>query len=179
MYVQSVTLLGTLHRFFLSNIQIFLEEFHQSDLNATQALILYHIGKNTFKVNDIVKNHFYEGSNPSYNLKKMLLADYLKTSPSSHDRRVLFVALSDKGMALYESMDGFFHAQEKDLTHRGFSHERWRKWFDEGQNLMLLQSQCAALRKIPEKENPCHSSTSTTTWRSMNSMASHRPSPIM
>jgi DNA-binding MarR family transcriptional regulator len=147
MYVQSITLLGTLHRFFLENIQIFLEEFHQSDLNATQALIIYHIGKNIFKVNEIVKNHFYEGSNPSYNLKKMLSAQYLTTSPSAHDRRVLFVALSDKGTLLYQSMDLFFQRQEQTLNGAGFSCERWRRWFEEGRYLVQLHSRCSDLAK--------------------------------
>jgi len=150
MYVQSITLLGTIHRFFLDNIQFFLEEHHQSDLNATQALIVYHIGKNIFKVNEIVKNHFYEGSNPSYNLKKMLSAQYLKTSPSAHDRRVLFVALSEKGAKLHQSMEEFFQKQEHALHHGGFSCERWKNWFEESRHLIQLHHEC----NQTHKENP-------------------------
>ncbi len=138
MYVQSISILGSLHRFFLDHIQVFLEECQHCDLNATQALIVYHIGKNMFKVNEIVKYHFYEGSNPSYNLKKMLSAKYLKTSSSQHDRRVLLVALSDKGVQLHQAMDRFFQKQEHSLEQMGFSSERWKNWVDEGKNLVQL-----------------------------------------
>ena len=141
MYVQSISILGSLHRFFLDHIQVFLEEGQQCDLNATQALIVYHIGKNMFKVNEIVKYHFYEGSNPSYNLKKMLSAKYLKTSSSQHDRRVLLVALSDKGVQLHQAMEQFFQKQERALQQQGFSSERWKLWVDEGKNLVQLHSQ--------------------------------------
>ncbi len=141
MYVQSISILGSLHRFFLNHIQIFLEECQHCDLNATQALIVYHIGKNMFKVNEIVKYHFYEGSNPSYNLKKMLSAKYLKTSSSQHDRRVLLVALSDKGVQLHQAMDQFFQKQEQNLEQKGFSSERWQNWVDEGKNLVKLHNQ--------------------------------------
>lgn len=154
MYVQSITVLGSLHRFFLDHIQLFLEECQQCDLNATQALIVYHIGKNMFKVNEIVKYHFYEGSNPSYNLKKMLSAQYLKTSPSQHDRRVLLVALSDKGAQLHQAMELFFQKQESALHQVGFSSERWKKWVDEGKNLAQLQSQSHTEHKVPNDITP-------------------------
>jgi DNA-binding MarR family transcriptional regulator len=94
-----------------------------------------------FKVNEIVKYHFYEGSNPSYNLKKMLSAKYLKTSSSQHDRRVLLVALSDKGAQLHQAMEQFFQKQELNLQEMGFSSERWKKWVDEGKNLVQLHTQ--------------------------------------
>jgi DNA-binding MarR family transcriptional regulator len=149
MYVQSISILGSLHRFFLDHIQIFLEECQQCDLNATQALIVYHIGKNMFKVNEIVKYHFYEGSNPSYNLKKMLSAKYLKTSSSQHDRRVLLVALSDKGAALHQAMEQFFQKQEHNLQQMGFSSERWKNWVDEGKNLVQLHTQSPSEHQTP------------------------------
>ena len=147
MYVQSITVLGSLHRFFLDHIQLFLEESRQCDLNATQALIVYHIGKKVFKVNEIVKYHFYEGSNPSYNLKKMLSANYLKTSPSAHDRRVLLVALSEKGELLHQAMDLFFQKQEQALNQMGFSLDRWKQWMDEGKSLAQLHHKSQTIEK--------------------------------
>jgi DNA-binding MarR family transcriptional regulator len=126
---------------FLENIRIFLEETNQAELNAIQALIIYRIGKNMVKVNEIVKNHFYEGSNPSYNLKKMLAAQYLKTCPSAQDRRVLFIALSEKGKKLHEAMEQFFQNQEHVLDQSGFSWDRWKTWFDEGQTLLQISKQ--------------------------------------
>jgi DNA-binding MarR family transcriptional regulator len=134
---------------FLENIRTFLEESNKSELNAIQALIIYHIGKNMVKVNEIVKNHFYEGSNPSYNLKKMLAAHYLKTYPSSKDRRVLFITLSEKGKKLHEAMEQFFQSQERVLDQSGFSWDRWKAWFDEGQTLLQISRQAHEVDPAP------------------------------
>jgi hypothetical protein len=74
----------------------------------------------------------------------MLSAQYLTTSPSAHDRRVLFVALSEKGTKLHQAMEEFFQKQEHALNQEGFSCERWKKWFEESRHLIQLHHHCGA-----------------------------------
>ena len=146
MYVNNILIVSTIQRVFMKNIQFFLSQGGVSGVNPTQALIIYHIGKNRVKVNEIIKNHFYEGSNPSYNLKKMLEADYLKKTPSLNDRRVLWVSLSEKGGMLHQEMEDFFQKQMHIFYQMGFSEQRWGQWLDEGQHLAQAWIHRATLR---------------------------------
>lgn len=135
MYVQSLSVLSALHRFLIDNVNLFLDHDHYHDINATQALIIYHIGSQRVKVNDIIKNHFYEGSNPSYNVKKLTMFSYVSTKPCYHDRRVMYVQLTEKGMTLQRTMDDFFQHQEDVWAFSGLAKERLQQWFQDGQLL--------------------------------------------
>lgn len=135
MYVQSLSVLSAMHRFLIDNVNLFLDHDQYHDINATQALIIYHIGSQRVKVNDIVKNHFYDGSNPSYNVKKLVVFSYVVTAPCAHDRRVLYVQLTEKGQALRQTMDVFFQHQEDLWAFSGLAKERVEQWFQDGQLL--------------------------------------------
>ena len=57
------------------------------DLNSAQAVVPYHIGEDNVTVGELTNRGYYLGSNPSYNVHKMVEAYYLIQERSAHDKR--------------------------------------------------------------------------------------------
>ncbi len=47
------------------------------DLNAAQAVVSYHIGEDNLTVGELTNRGYYLGSNPFYNVRKVVEAYYL------------------------------------------------------------------------------------------------------
>ncbi|BDB95953.1 MarR family winged helix-turn-helix transcriptional regulator [Candidatus Hydrogenosomobacter endosymbioticus] len=103
--MDSVMLFDRLHRLFLASIKKELSARNISDITPLQAIILYYINKKTVKISEISSNKFYLGSNVSYNVRKMLNNGYIKGRCAEEDRRVVHVALSQKGEKFKKQMD--------------------------------------------------------------------------
>jgi DNA-binding MarR family transcriptional regulator len=89
-----------LHRQFLEVIQLELDRLNIRDINDVRALMLLNIGDSEMTASELLWRGCYLGSNVSYNLKKLTETGYVLQERSQHDRRVIMVRNSEKGMAL-------------------------------------------------------------------------------
>lgn len=131
LYIESAMLLKRVHRIFLLNIKMFLNQGAYHEINPTQALIIYHIGPHLINASEIMNHYFYEGANPSYNIKKIVQEKYVLSRISEQDRRVILLSLSAKGKILYQSMERFFSHQQNELRKQGVDTQRLRHLTEE------------------------------------------------
>ena len=123
-YIDLVLNAERLYRVFLDVMRIELKRLKIDDLNNTQALILYNIGKDKITVGDIISRKYYLGSNVSYNLKKMIEMDYVKQERSAFDKRTIFVTLTKKGMTLFDAIEKALANHTKTLTKEHISESK-------------------------------------------------------
>lgn len=95
-----------LHRLYLDVIRAELDRLGVGDISAVQALLLTNIGDAEVNVRTLTERGYYQGSNASYNLKKLVEAGYIEQFKSSQDRRATIVRLTRTGRALSESIAG-------------------------------------------------------------------------
>lgn len=118
-YFESVVMIERLHRLFLEVIKTELERLGIHDISNVQGLVLYNIGKDQVTVGELTNRGYYQGSNVSYNLRKMVINGYLIQEPSPHDRRSSHVRLSARGLKLFDQLDNIFEKHEKELAKMG------------------------------------------------------------
>jgi DNA-binding MarR family transcriptional regulator len=99
-YLEVLVLAERLHRQFLEVIQLELDALGVRDLNNVRALILLNIGDAEMTASELLWRGCYLGSNVSYNLKKLTESGYVVQERSPHDRRVVIVRNSAKGLEL-------------------------------------------------------------------------------
>jgi len=107
-YLQIVNLFERLHRRLLDVVKAELDRRAVRDANNVQALIVFNIGSEEYSVGDLTQRGYYLGTNITYNLKKLSAAGYIVQERSQHDRRAVRVRLTEKGLALYRSIDALF-----------------------------------------------------------------------
>jgi DNA-binding MarR family transcriptional regulator len=103
-YLDVVAMIESLHRRFLEVMKLELETLGVRDINNVQAMILFNVGDLQMTVSELTLRGCYLGSNVSYNVKKLVEADYLVQERSAHDQRCMHVRLSDKGQALRQKI---------------------------------------------------------------------------
>ncbi|MCH7693117.1 MAG: winged helix DNA-binding protein [Proteobacteria bacterium] len=74
------------------------------DINAVQALLLANIGEEEIVIRDLVERGYYQGSNVSYNIKKLVEMGYVEQERSTHDRRSVRIHLTEKAMRVVHSV---------------------------------------------------------------------------
>jgi DNA-binding MarR family transcriptional regulator len=99
-YLDTILLIERLHRQFLEVVKAELDRLGIEDINNVQALILSYIGEEELTVGELSYRGYYQGSNVSYNVKKMVENGYLKQERSAHDRRTVRVSVSDKRLEI-------------------------------------------------------------------------------
>ena len=99
-YLEVLVLAERLHRQYLEVIQLELDSLGMRDINNVRALILLNIGDAEMTASELLWRGCYLGSNVSYNLKKLTEAGYVDQERSTHDRRVVIVRNSKKGLEL-------------------------------------------------------------------------------
>lgn len=120
-YYDSIHLIERLHRHFLDVLKVELDRLQVQDINNVQALILFNIGNDELTVGELTVRGYYLGSNVSYNVKKMGENGYIVQERSVHDRRSVRVRLSDRGLALRDSLNDMFDRQIQNLEKAGIS----------------------------------------------------------
>lgn len=101
-YLELTRLIERLHRRFLDVLRAELGRMGVKELNAVQALLLSNIGDEEIAIRDLVERGYYQGSNVSYNIKKLTDMGYLEQERSQHDRRSVTVRLTPKAMEVVE-----------------------------------------------------------------------------
>lgn len=96
-YIDLTLLIERLHRRFLDVLRTELKRIGIRDINGVQALILANIGDDEIVIRDLIERGYYQGSNVSYNIKKLTDYGYLDQERALHDKRSITVKLTDKG----------------------------------------------------------------------------------
>jgi len=112
-YLETLGLVERLHRLLLDVIKDEFERLGQLDINAVQALLIFNIGQNEVTAGELKSRGYYQGSNVSYNLKKLVEMGYMHHERSELDRRSVRVRLTESGVQVREQVAGLFcrHAE--------------------------------------------------------------------
>lgn len=96
-YLECLALVERLHRLLLDVIKDEFERLGLLDINPVQALLLFNIGENEVTAGELKTRGYYQGSNVSYNLKKLVDLGYMHHQRSEIDRRSVRVRLTERG----------------------------------------------------------------------------------
>jgi DNA-binding MarR family transcriptional regulator len=118
-YLEGLALVERLHRLLLDVIKDEFERVGVLEINAVQALLLFNIGENEVTAGELKSRGYYQGSNVSYNLKKMVEMGYMHHQRCEIDRRSVRVKLTDKGNAIRITMEDLFARHAQGLDGRG------------------------------------------------------------
>ncbi len=103
-YIELTLLIERLHRRFLDVLRTELNRLGIRDINGVQALILANIGDEEIVIRDLIERGYYQGSNVSYNIKKLTDYGYLDQQRALHDKRSVTVRLTDKGKKVVDGV---------------------------------------------------------------------------
>ncbi len=101
-YLELTRLIERLHRRYLDVLRTELKRAGIRDLNGVQALLLANIGAEEIAIRDLVERGYYQGSNVSYNIRKLTDLGYLDQERAAHDKRSVLVRLTKKGLGVVE-----------------------------------------------------------------------------
>lgn len=118
-YLEALTYVERLHRRLLDVIKDELDRVGCSEINSVQALLLFNIGDAEMTAGELRTRGHYLGSNVSYNLKKLVEADYISHQRSRLDRRSVRVRLTDKGRAICKSIDDLYNKHCRSVAEVG------------------------------------------------------------
>jgi DNA-binding MarR family transcriptional regulator len=107
-YLETLSLVERLHRLLLDVIKDEFERLGILEINAVQALLLFNIGENEVTAGELKTRGYYQGSNVSYNLKKLVDLGYMHHERCQIDRRSVRVRLTTKGRDLRGVLAGLF-----------------------------------------------------------------------
>lgn len=118
-YLEALTYVERLHRRLLDVIKDELDRVGCSEINSVQALLLFNIGDAEMTAGELRTRGHYLGSNVSYNLKKLVEADYISHERSKLDRRSVRVRLTEKGRAVCKSIDDLYNKHCRSVAEVG------------------------------------------------------------
>ncbi len=118
-YLESLALVERLHRLLLDVIKDEFERLGVLDINAVQALLLFNIGDNEVTAGELKSRGYYQGSNVSYNLKKLVEAGYMHHQRCAADRRAVRVRLTERGRDIHAMVANLFARHAETLDRRG------------------------------------------------------------
>ena len=110
-YLESLTLIERLHRRLLDVIKDEFERNGEQEVNAVQALLLFNIGDSELTAGELKTRGYYQGSNVSYNLKKLVDQGYVSHERSSADKRSVRISLTERGQVIREQIDTLYNRQ--------------------------------------------------------------------
>src|SRR3954454_2094396 len=110
-YMEALTLIERLHRRLLDVIKDDFERSGEPEVNSVQALLLFNIGDAELTAGELKTRGHYQGSNVSYNLKKLVEAGYVNHERSSADKRSVRVRLTPRGQAIRARVDALYNRQ--------------------------------------------------------------------
>lgn len=117
-YLESLTLVERLHRLLLDVIKDEFERIGPIDLNPVQALLLFNVGHNEVTAGELKSRGYYQGSNVSYNLKKLVETGYMHHQRCAMDRRSVRVRLTERGCEVRDMIADLFARHAEGLQSR-------------------------------------------------------------
>ena len=118
-YVELTRLIERLHRRFLDVLRTELNRRGIKDINSVQALLLANVGDEEIAIRDLIERGYYQGSNVSYNIKKLVELGYLEQQRSPHDRRSVSIRLTEKALDVVASIRQLEERHAAALTQQG------------------------------------------------------------
>jgi DNA-binding MarR family transcriptional regulator len=115
-YLETLSLVERLHRLLLDVIKDEFERLGILEINAVQALLLFNIGENEVTAGELKTRGYYQGSNVSYNLKKLVDLGYMHHERCQIDRRSVRVRLTAKGRELRSTLAAMFTRHSETLA---------------------------------------------------------------
>ncbi|MCY4336931.1 MAG: winged helix DNA-binding protein [Litoreibacter sp.] len=119
-YLESLALVERLHRLLLDVIKDEFERLGLLDINAVQALLLFNISDNEVTAGELKSRGYYQGSNVSYNLKKLVEMGYMHHQRCEIDRRSVRVRLTEKGRKVRDHVQDLFSRHAEGMEKNGF-----------------------------------------------------------
>jgi len=115
-YKETLSMVERLHRLLLDVIKDEFERLGLLDINSVQALLLFNIGEHEVTAGELKSRGYYQGSNVSYNLKKLVETGYMHHQRCQIDRRAVRVKLTEKGCNIRKIVGDLFdrHAEGLD-----------------------------------------------------------------
>ena len=112
-YLDNLALVERLHRLLLDVIKDEFERVAILEINSVQALLMFNVGENEVTAGELKTRGYYQGSNVSYNLKKLVELGYMHHQRSEIDRRSVRVRLTEKGRKVRGLLSDLFarHAE--------------------------------------------------------------------
>ena len=117
-YLETLALVERLHRLLLDVIKDEFERVGILEINAVQALLLFNIGDNEVTAGELKTRGYYQGSNVSYNLKKLVEMGYMHHQRCEIDRRSVRVRLTEKGRNIRDIVAALFERHADGLVER-------------------------------------------------------------
>ena len=93
-----------LHRRYLDVVRVELDRMGCRDLTPVQAVLLANMGGDEVVMKELIERGYYQGSNVSYNMKKLVEGGYIEQARSEHDKRSVRVRLTDKSKAICDRL---------------------------------------------------------------------------
>ncbi|AXQ92673.1 MarR family transcriptional regulator [Cereibacter azotoformans] len=118
-YLESLSLVERLHRLLLDVVKDEFERIGVLEINSVQALLLFNVGENEVTAGELKSRGYYQGSNVSYNLKKLVELGYMHHQRSEIDRRSVRVRLTEKGRTVRGILSDLFSRHAEGLERRG------------------------------------------------------------
>ena len=118
-YLDVLSMVERLHRLLLDVIKDEFERVGLLEINAVQALLLFNIGDNEVTAGELKSRGYYQGSNVSYNLKKLVDMGYMHHQRCEIDRRSVRVRLTEKGRSVRDMVSELFERHADGLQGRG------------------------------------------------------------
>lgn len=122
-YLELAKIIERMHRRFLDVLRAELARMEVKDLNAVQALLLSNIGEEEIVIRDLIERGYYQGSNVSYNIKKLSEMGYLDQQRSEHDKRSVRIKLTEKAMSVVAKIRHLEESNANAIASSGLSEE--------------------------------------------------------
>ncbi len=107
-YLDTLSLVERLHRLLLDVIKDEFERVGVLEINAVQGLLLFNIGEHEVTAGELKSRGYYQGSNVSYNLKKLVDMGYMHHERCAMDRRSVRVRLTERGRNVRDVVSELF-----------------------------------------------------------------------
>lgn len=123
-YLELTRLIERLHRRFLDVLRSELGLIGVKDINGVQALLLANVGDSEIVIRDLIERGYYQGSNVSYNIKKLSELGYLEQERSAHDKRSVTIRLTGKAKGVVARIKEFEEQTAGKLDEHGLGAEK-------------------------------------------------------
>ena len=117
-YLEALALVERLHRLLLDVIKDEFERINVLEINPVQALLLFNIGENEVTAGELKSRGYYQGSNVSYNLKKLVEMGYMHHQRCEIDRRSVRVKLTPEGRRIHKVVAELFQRPSDGLVNK-------------------------------------------------------------
>lgn len=118
-YLEALSLVERLHRLLLDVVKDEFERLGILEINPVQALLLFNIGDNEVTAGELKSRGYYQGSNVSYNLKKLVEMGYMHHQRCEIDRRSVRVKLTERGREIRNIVAELFERHADGLKDKG------------------------------------------------------------